>query len=366
MAKNTHLVAVAIAALFVVGGFAGYVIWDNNQDTDQQLSIITQSGERLANQAGSTSCPDSGTTSLSLTVYNALNTSGTESYDNTAYIYSVNDGEESLFATLTDTTSGTDDLNCGDVYRIRIVSTDGEGGDSSLLMGVRAGKDADVGGNGEYVEFTAQGAQYNLELESKQHTTMLFKLFDNKQNGWVYDSNDASATDYESTGVTFKSTTDNSTAMSVGSGESLDLRYTLKGNSADGDFADHAMYILVDAASGTWQEPDVRFEGVSLSNMKGQLDSSESVAYSDYEYVYVVEVSDIESALIPNKDKFLDFDISARDNVDPDASDDISVDFASVGAVKETSGNMVHYGATDDSSSPSSIYTLQETTIDVS
>lgn len=338
-------VAVLVIAALVVGIFVANGGSFSATSTGDQPAI---SGNAVA-QAGL--CPADGTTSLSFTVINPLNTSGEESYDQTARIYEVNDNGEALFATLTDTTAGTADLNCGDTYRVRLESTDSA---NARIDSVSSG-DADVIESGRAIEFVAERSNFNLRVDSSQHAGILVRAFDQDQNAFVFADDSDSASTLRATGATFQSTVDNATATALNSGDDLRWTFGIEANGEDVDANDFGTYILVKASTTVYEEPSVSYEGSDLQDVFGQLDTYESRAFSSYDYAYLIP----EGASIEDSERDISLDISALSNVNPGASDDIEIAFATVGAVKEVSGQDMRYSASTDASSPTAVFTLQ-------
>jgi hypothetical protein len=297
-------------------------------------------------------CADTLSTGVTVTQYNPNNDTGTESYDQTARLYKVQaDGTEQLFATLTDLTNpSATNVNCGDTYRLRLQSGDDS---NARITAVRSGEGATLSSDGRFVEFQAQGAVYNLEVDSPQRAGLRVKVFDLKQNGWVFADDGNAASAYRTSGVTFQSTTDNATATTVGTAEDISFRIDVRANGVDVDANDLGMYMLVDADTAVWAEPSVRFAGRELVDVKGNLDTFESRAFSNYEYVYRIDDS------IVDRDRSMDFQVNALSGINPGASDDITLAFAGIGASKQTSGNLMRYAATTDAASPATVFTLQ-------
>jgi hypothetical protein len=344
---------VLLAAVVVV---AVLVMWGFGAGPFSTTETTTTTGTGSAVATGGLNCPDTLATTLTLTVTNHLNTSGYETYDQTARLYKVqSDGTESLFATMTDTTAGTTTLNCGETYRVRLQS-----GDAVLarIDGVRSGNGAVLGGQGRYVEFVANSAVYNLEIESAQRGVLKFKAFDLDKNGWVFAADELAASAYRTAPVTFKSVTDNATATALGSGEMLDWRFDIEADGEDVDANDFGLYVLIDASTAQYEEPVITFAGRVLSEVSGTLDTFEGRAFSSYEYVYRIDSS------IENRKATMTFSISPVSGVNP--TEDVKIVFAGIGAVKETSSNAMRYSATTDASSPATVFTLQEVTLDIS
>lgn len=309
--------------------------------------------------SGGVACADTLTTGITVNQFNELNTTGSESYDQTARLYKVqSDGTEALFATLSDLTNPTaTSSNCGDTYRLRLESADAS---NARITGIRSGEGAKLSPDGKYVEFQAKGAVYNLEFTSPQRGSLKIKAFDLKQNGWVFANDGSAASAYRTSGATFQSTTDNATAMAVGLADDIQIRFDVRAVGTDVDANDFGIYMLVDANTAVYDEPAVSFAGKTLTDVKGNLDTYESRLYSSYEYVFAV------TDTIVDKDKSLDFEISALSGIDPAGADDLTVAFAGIGASKQTSGNGMRYASSTDASSPSSTFTLQTFGINVS
>lgn len=305
-------------------------------------------------------CPDTLTTVLTLTVRNQLNETGREEYDNTALVYKVKDGKESLVQTLSDTTAGTANLECGSVYRVRLISTDANGGDGAYIFDqLDSGLDAEVSADHKFVEFVAQGSQYSLGLQSKQHGTLQFRVFDNTNNGLMFDAADSSANDYETTGANFSSTTLNTTATAVGAGGDFDMTIQVKSTDVDTDFCDLGCYLLIDAASSKWDDAEVTYGGSSLD--VADFDDYENRLWGGtYEQKFVLPAN------FEDKVKEVRVIMPALAGVNPTGADSPVFAFASLGATRQTSANGVHYGGTDDAAAPTAVYTVQSLTISVS
>lgn len=302
---------------------------------------------------GVTGCPDDGTTTLSITLQNMLNDTGAETF-NASYVLEGSDGD---YITGSNTDGGSKDLNCGESYTLSILSEDGDEKDNSVIESILRGPDSASISDGK-VEFKALGSSMNLRLAGTQHGVLEFRAYDNDEAAFIYDDSDASANDYETDGVTFTSTTDNSTATSVGTGGEINFDIQMRSTRADTDFNDKYVLVLVEAPVSTWDEPTVSFEGSQLSDVKGSLTEHEERAYSSYEYIYKVNADLLDSA------KTLNLQMKALSGVDP--TSDVEVDFASAGTYLSTDGVTVKEGAAQDDSTTSNVYTVQDVTLDLS
>jgi len=170
-------------------------------------------------------------------------------------------------------------------------------------------------------------------------------------------------------GVTFTSTTGNTTAMAVGESGDISIDLQFKSNSTDGDFNDQGYYILVEAPITVWGTPILTLNGVELVDIKaaGVLDDKENALWSAYEHIYFVEADKLDDRTNSIRDsaKTLKFQIKAQGGVNPGASDDIEIDFASKGAVKQTLGGKVRVSGATDASVASAVFTVQDVKLDI-
>ena len=191
-----------------------------------------------------------------------------------------------------------------------------------------------------------------------QHGVLEVRTKDILNNNFMFDNNagDAGALDYETDGVTFTSTTANTTNTSVGSGGEFHVIQYFRPTVDDNIWGDiGGSYMLVEAPVSIWNEPTVRLNGVLLANVKGQMNSDESKAYTGYEEVYKYD-----SFVKRQQEAAVDLDLFALSGVDPASG--IEIDHASRGAFASVSNsNIVKEGAVDDSTSLTQIHTLIDT-----
>jgi hypothetical protein len=304
------------------------------------------------------------TTSFTLDVFNLLNTSGAENYDVTAVLTS----DAGSVVTFTDTTSPTaQNLNCGETYTLRVLSTDGASGDNSVVKGIRncAGSCPYDVVDGDVV-FVAQGASMNLKVDMEQQATLKVKMKDGLTDAWVYDSGDSSATDYETDTVTFESSTDNTTAMAIGAGEAFDWKFFLRAVQTDTNWNDRGVIVLVDAGATVYDENQMTgyFNGKEYSNAKESLTKKEQAKFSDYEYAFIIPKE--EADITGSKDVVFELSGAAISNVDPGSSDDVQVDIISRGTYAMTSNSdVLAEGAVKDDSSLTVVRSIMDITVDV-
>lgn len=313
---------------------------------------------------GANLCGDTKASTMTLNLYNGLNTTGAEGFDATMRLYTA-DG--AYVTELTDTTSASvSNLNCGQQYVLRMKSTDGVDGDSGQFQGIRSDStsSAKLAENGAAVVFTATQPSITLSLSGKQHGVLEFKGYDNINRAPMCNGDD-SCTDYELDGVTFMSTT-NGTAMAVSTGGEVDISLDARVNSlTDATFDDFGFYILVEAPTAVWGEPVVSFDGQTLTNIKGSLAAEESDLWNGYEFVYKVETTEGSPKLDSDR-KSVGFQIRADSGVDPGASDNLEIDFAAIGSYQSTSSDAIKVGGVTDASSRAAVFAVQDVTIDIS
>ncbi len=371
------VVLAALAIAIVAGIFVHDRFW-GTPSQPQQLTIVGNGGGAQELQSTGNNCGTSRTSTITFTQQNGLNTTGNEGFDSTCYVYKYNNltGVETYVATQTDTTAGTLSADCNQQYRMYCVSTDSNGGDSGRILsvvcdGVKVISETDdkqrtVDGAG--IEFLTNAPTYSVTWKGKQHATLQLKAYDMMSGGQnMYNDADSSQYDYETDGVNFTSISANTTATTVGSGGTLDVKEELQATDVDTDFSDFGFYVGVQAATTVWDGTSVNAKFTSpsgststLSNLKGNLDTDENLLFENvYQYVYFVPDS------IRQDSAFFELKIKALSGINPDTSDDVGIDYISKGAVLRTAGESagVKYRASNDASSKSAIFTIIDTNI---
>lgn len=323
-----------------------------NNSTQEQSATTDAIVKVLANN-----CPDDGDTSFKLDVHNPLNETGSENYDVTYYILG-DDG--SVVDSGTDTTTpDVKTIDCGQAYKLVVISADGASGDNSVIKSILAkpsGSDAKIVDGA--LTFTADRSNLNLKIGVDQHGTLKFKAYDNEDAIYAYDSGDADNTAWETDGITYTDG-DNATAYAVSSGGFLDFVFKIKGNEDDTDAMDKYMLIAIEAPVTAWNEPSVKWNGQLLTDVSdSDLTSFEDKALSGYEYVYKI------TDAIKDDIHEMDFYMETCSGCDPTA--DVEVDFFPAGNYLSTNGVEVLTGASKDDSSNTAVFTTQDITIDVS
>lgn len=306
-------------------------------------------------------CPDDGTTSFKLQVFNSLNESGAESYDVTTVCTS--DSGDSV--TLTDTTDPTaTDLVCGARYTCKLVSAQsadhtGTGQAHSMADAIRSGTGSISNGN---LIITPNSATLNVDVASTQGGRIEARVYDDDAATFVYQGADASAGTYTDTGGNFTSST-SKTPWTVGSGGTLDLRMDVRINTTtDEAFEDRGFYVFVDASTSKWNTPTIKVDGTTRTSNCASLNEDEAKAYSGEEYCYkITDVSISETNVVP-----IDINIGALSGVNPGASDDFNITLVSIGAYQSTTNTKdVKIGAVKDDSSQTVVLYQEEYSFDV-
>lgn len=354
MAKKTSPIMLVITTaliLIVVGGalvFTGVL-----KMPQEQVGGTATSGGIIAVEG---SCPSTLTTTFQPSIQNPMNTSGVELFNVTAYIVSADGSSKSV--TVGDGTASTT-LSCGDTVTMKIISVDGAAGDSSTIVSSNiAGAKLDNG----FLTFKVSGSSMTPVIKLRQRGVPEVRAYDNINGAYMYDTSDATNTDYETTdGILFTSTTDNATNYTVGEAGKLDVTQYVRANLADNNFNDRGILVLVDAQSSVWDNPSVKIDGSVATNIKDQLDSNERIAYSDYEYVYLISA---DRVIDNNNEIAVRITVNALGGVNPDGTDTINVDYAVRGAYASTSNaNTVLTGAVKDDSSKTQVNTLHDTSL---
>ena len=346
-----------IGLLLIVSG-----IWLNNMfGAKVQPQIVNVPGQQPGPTYPTTptttvsgECPDSGATDLYLQVRNALDNTQVDRINVTGYLYDKESGAKVATVTATDGLQlSANDINCGRTYVFRIISTNAYRGVDARILDVEYGN-AKVIEDGKAIEFKATGARMDIGLKINRHGILEFKAYDEVDKAYMYAAQGSPA--YYQDGVTWKSTSNTTIAMGVGG--YIDVSIDFRTNETYTNFNDFGTYILVDAAASEYNEPVVKLDGVTLTNVKGQLTTYEARAFSDYEYVYK-----IDTPITKSGSHTLRFYIDAISGVDP--SSDIQIDLAAIGAYLSTDGYNVKYGAVDDTSSTSAVFSIQDMTLDM-
>lgn len=352
--KINPITAILVAIVVVAGSFVGYGYFTGKQASVASVAVPTSdSGVAL------TQCPDDGDTSLTLNVFNLLNETGSENYDITGYLYMIDGESEKRIMSITDTTAPTaSTIVCGEKYAFKPVAADGANGDNSRILSVASG-DAEVDEDGNLI-FVADSSNEYIDVYMGQHGTIEMRAFDNVNNGFMYDNADSSNSDYETTGVTWTSTTNNATAYSEANG--LDITFTVRSTGSDTNFNDLGFWILLDDFStNVWEEPVVKVDGVKVEEASDLMNSDEKKAFDGYEYVYFVSADKD----VKDSPDYIEVRVISSLLAGASATADLDVDFQPRGKYLSTNGIDVNVGAVKDDTSQTAVYTRQDNIIDI-
>lgn len=307
-------------------------------------------------------CADDGDTGLNINVKNIGNESASEGFDVTTYLYRVDGSSLEYVTSITDETSPNDStIDCGYEYVLKAVGASGASGDSSVFMSVLSGDDDVRISNGD-LHFFADGPSEDIIVGAYQHASLECRAYDLNQNAFVYDNAENNAKDYDTDGITWTSTTDNATAMDETLG--LNLEIQCKAVESDTNYNDRGILVLVEAPTTSWDAPTVRYNGVTLKDIKDTgLTADEVKAYSAYEYAFLVP----KDVLVLDAGEGITFnwvmDLAAGQS---SASADPEFDIVPRSAALSVDGvNVVQGQAVDDTSSRSTIHTHFDTAVDV-
>ena len=267
-----------------------------------------------------------------------------------------------LYTSITDTSSGSVTLACGEKYVVETRSTSGAAGDSAIISSANLAGATIDSATGK-LTFTPTGNGGTLTVMSHQHGNSEVRAFDLINNAFLFDDQDASATDYETTdGVKFNGTTVGDNGITVGSGGELRVRVYYRANQIDEDANDiGGTYVLVDAATSAWDgtRRTMTINGVISPDVTTSLNADEKSAYSNYEYVYKIPAGlDITNS----KETLLDFSLFAKSGQNPTGAHNVSIDFAPIGKfASQLNSDTLKIGSVLDDSANTDVHTRFDT-----
>jgi hypothetical protein len=162
------VVAIALIALVGLGSYAIFM-----QPTPQS-GLVGGTGALTPTeqQQALAMCGSDKQTTVSLTFRNALNTTAAETIDASYVIYQVqSDGRETQVASGSDTTAGTQTLDCGQQYRLKLL---GGGAVNARVVSVYT-QNAQVAADGSVV-FTTTAPTLTLGFSGSKHSMMKGQL----------------------------------------------------------------------------------------------------------------------------------------------------------------------------------------------
>ena len=339
--------ATVLAILLVLASFAapkwapGIPDLAKGWFSDSQTASVAQVGN--TNLGGI--CRESASTTLTLNVQAAKNTTGAETFDSEVSFVGPNG-----IIRGTDSTDGSYTLNCGDDYQLVVESADGASGDNSKILSVLEGSGV-VNADGT-VSFKPVASTGSLRVGVDQHATLEFKGYDNSNRGQLC-NNDDSCTDFEADGTTFVSTTNGTAIALTNDGDFIDVTFDVRAIQTDTEFCDNGCLIGIEAPVSEYDAPTLKFEGLSLREVKANLAGTPAgKQLANYEYVFQYDGE------ITHDISKLSFYI--------DASTDLQVDLLAKGRVDSINGKDILVSTALDDSAATTVYTVMDVTLDVS
>lgn len=341
-----------IALILVLSAFGVIHLTPASQNALGGGLTTTEQAEAIAK------CGDNKVTAVSLTLKNGLNTNTAETFDASYLIYQINTDEknvvtETQVASGVNTTGDSVNLDCGNKYRLKLV-TDGSA-DNSRITGVYTAN-AKVDTDGSIV-FVTTAPSLTLGMIGSVHSTIEVRAYNEDARARMY-ATDGSNSAYQPTGVVFWSTSDNTTNTTVTAGSSMLMTLEMKAINTTTDFNDYGVLVMFDASTTYWDKvQQITFDGVALSDVKGDLDANERKATANYEYVFEIPAG----VLIDGKNHKLYFDVLKSSGAT--GSDNLKVDFAVRGNYLSVDGFSIKTGAYRDLATSPILYSLFNTNI---
>lgn len=343
MATQNQVFTGVIVGALIVAVLGGFLMFGTDLNTSENTP---EEGENLDS---SVQCPSNGETEVSLFANNPLDTSATDRLD---VNYKLRSASGNIIEG-TNTTGGTQTLNCGQTYTLEVIS--GQDTSHSEVQNVISPSGATVS-NGN-VEFVAKRSTMDLRFEVTRHSELEFQAYNLDERANVYET--GGSTDWVSADATFQNVDNGSEGANVGSGDSLNYELSVRGETDDAQFSDRGVLMLVDMDVTEFKDPEITFNGQTLQDSMGDLTVHESRAFSDYDFAYRVD-SDLTAS--GSGDTF-DVYLESLNNIDPSTNVDIT--FASVGQYESTDATNVKEGAAKDNSATDPVHTLQTATIGI-
>jgi hypothetical protein len=354
----TFLAVLSIGVIVGLLAVGGVFKTSNSALTGNAVLTPTQQAQALSD------CGSTKQTTVTFNLKNALNTTGNDLFDMTGYLYKVNaDKTETNVATISDTTGGTETLDCGATYRFKPV-TDGSTVNSRITGTFTSNAKVDADGS---VVFTTTAPTLTVGMLGSKHALVQVRAYDEEARGFVY--NDASGANNQFSGnnVVFTSTIDNATKTSVVAGASLRETYEIRNVDTISDYNDFGAYVLIGSTVANtfgnyWDKVlSVKFDGVDLVDAKatGGLNANEQKAYSGYDYVFLIPAG----KLMDSKTHTLYFEISKSSGATGDNT--VAVNLDPRGSYLSVDGYSVKTAGAKDTATNALVYPLFSTSIQV-
>lgn len=363
--KGNGLMIAAVVGIFLLVGVVAIALFGGFGIKQQTLEDIDKPDAPTS--AGGYNCASDKDWAGTVNVRNSLNSSGTENYDTTMYFYNLNsDGSRgALFTSITDTSSGAVTLSCGELYQAEIRSTSGAAGDSAYVKSVSGSNivDEKVDSTAGTYTFRPISTGGTISVNSNQHGNFEVRAKDLINDAFLFDDQDASATNYETTdGVIFNGTAVGDNGITIASGGELRVRLYARATQIDENANDYAgTYILIDADTTVWndQKSVLKIDDADAPEVSGSLTASEKAAYNSYEFVYKIQGN---RDIVQNNEVLIDYSLFALSGQNPTGAHNVSIDFAPIGKYPATlNSDNLNTGSVDDSTSRTDIHTRFDT-----
>ena len=296
-------------------------------------------------------CPTDGVTTLNVLLRNSLNTS-TEYLSETFYIFNskgVKVGSLTTNSGGAGTSYATLNVDCDDTYKIYGAT------DDDANAKIEKADNGKLASDGSYVEIKAESNNEYLNLVGTKHAdSVKVRMYSLTNNAFYYasaaSSNSAWQTVTDGSSVTFKTTTDNSSAEAIGAGDTLSYYIEVKAANNYEDVCDFGCYVLLDVVPDTatletyWNEPSVTIDGKIAENVIDKLNTYETRRFKSYERAYRIDSID-------SKVHKIRIDLNAIQ----DPSADITVKIVSIGQYLSKDETQMLIGAAKDDTSYSPV-----------
>ena len=312
-------------------------------------------------------CGDDGKGTIYFRLKNQDNTATAEWFAAAFYLYKKVGNTYQYVTTANSPTDGTyqnfSSIPCGEQYVIYVLSADGASGDNNYIDAIdnpASGSAVSLANGVVSVDMQAEDAY--ITAMGSQHATLEFRAKDILEDGMMYDTGDSSATDWETTGVVFTSTTGAGTNMTVANGGNYEVDIQMRAVQTDTRFASDGpgsvlAFINADVATWTSDGTTLNCDGGATNIGKSGLTKEESDKYSNNEFVYKL------NGVIKNNPHTV-CTISGKAQANPGTWYCPIVTFASRGNYLGTlSGDIVQHSAAKDDSSYTSVNTAQTVTL---
>jgi hypothetical protein len=335
--------AITMGTIVTLGivGLAGFGVY-KLATSDNKLAIGGgSSGDDQVTLNVASNCPDDLTTTFTADGLNNLNEGSTNYTVETFYLVPEGDfARATSYATSASASRTTGvNLDCGDDYEVFGVATqDSVGSFGPLNLGA------------------IDGGQVSKQFDIQRSSDLKMTAYDNIGRAFVYDSGDASNSDFENVAMTWKSTTDNATATAMTASSILDWDFTVQAQTANTQFGDVNTILVVDADKTDYAEPSVWYNGQKLAESISSMNSDDRAVVSSYEYAFVLPEPLSDS---PNTIRLV---VPPKSGINPDV--DVKMRFLAESHYLAVDGKTIKTNVFKDSDS-SEIYTSTANTVTI-